>query len=120
MRLLDRADNRVVEVERVEGLHVDDLARHPELVERARRIEGNCAASAIRHHGYIGAGAQHLRHAQGDGEVADVLGHALLQPVPVERLDDDAGVVAAEESVVEAGRLRHVSRDGDVHDGAPV
>jgi hypothetical protein len=93
----------VVEVEREQRLHVDDLDLDPDLGEQVGRGLGDTAAGTVRHEGHVASRAQHLRLTERDRELGQVLGQRLTQAVPVQHFDHQRRVVALQERVVEAG-----------------
>src|SRR5256712_3544902 len=112
--LRDGSHDRPVQVEGEKRLHVDDLGADARVDQILRRLLSDAAERAVGHEGDVGPLANDLGHAERHRELADVVRHALLQPISREDLDDERGVVAAKERVVEARGLRHVPRDGDV------
>ena len=104
----------MIAVEWQERLHVDDLRLDAKVREVGSRFHGDPAERAVRHERDVRPLADGLDHAERDGELTDVIGQALLQPVSREHLDEQGRVVAAQQRVVEAGRTRHVARHHDV------
>ena len=104
----------MVAVEGQERLHVDDLGLDPHAREIGGGFQGDPAQRAVGHERHVRANADRFGHAERDGELADVLGQPLLEPVSREHLDEDRRVVSAEQRVVDAGRASHVARHRDV------
>src|SRR2546425_10258119 len=112
--LRDGSHDRPVHVEGEKRLHVDDLGADARVDKILRRLLGDAAERAVGPERDVGPLADDLGHAERHRELADVVRHPLLQPISREDLDEERGVVAAKERVVEARGLRHVPRHGDM------
>ena len=113
MRLLQRVADHPFAVERQERLHVDHLGVDARLGEELGGLERDPAAGAVGDDGGVPSAPQHLGHAERQADLADVDRQPLLEAVAVEHLDDDAGVVAGEQGVVEGGGAGHVAGHAD-------
>jgi len=112
--LFHGAHYRVLQVERIEGLHVDDLGGDSEILERTGGLQSDCAAGPIGDDRDIRSLPENLGHPKRYRELAHIVGYTLLEPVAVENLDHQPRIVASEQRVVEARSLGHVARHCDV------
>ena len=88
-----RFHDHAMQVEGQQGLHVD--APRPRC--RPRRafgsFQGDAHAGAVGDQGEVVAWAQDFGHSQGQGELADIVGQALLEAIAIEHLHHQGGVI---------------------------
>src|SRR5436190_15350591 len=95
-------------IEREQRLHVNDLHGDACFLKLYCSFHHDAAHRPIRYNSDILSFPQHLRNSKRNCELADVIRELLFEPVPIETLDYDCGIVRLKHRVVKAGCLGHV------------